>query len=473
MDPADRGGSAGQQPEVLDERSIDQLSLLPEFASVIALDGTLLWTASRGAALLGLVPEEMIGTPAYEMLHEDDNHLAEMAIAIGLVRPDGFIPVPLRFRHADGHFVIFETWARMGEMRRVDGSMTPVIIATSRDVHVRVELEAIMRSIAAGDDAADTLERIVEAASPPRTGWMSALVTAAPVPLGRRAPADAPEAPALQYCNGQVPAALMDPVLYGEEVPPWEQAAATGEPVVVASLDDLPTAARAVAAAAGYEAAFALPVPDPGSNRPAVLMVWADLAVSIGALPYWLGSQVTPVLGIALEQRRSRAELEWAARYDSLTGLPNRAHLFSTLDRSLRRCRAGEWVGVLYVDLDRFKPVNDTLGHAAGDAVLAEVAARFADAVRPHDLVGRLGGDEFAVVCPNCTTAEDVRHVGERIVRVLDEPVMVGGASAAVGASVGAVLAGQGASAGEVLNRADVALYEAKRNGGGVVVASD
>lgn len=472
MDPGDQAGASVYPNGVIDERSLEQFSLLPEFVSVIGLDGDLIWTAVRGAKLLGRDRDEMIGLPAYEMLHEDDSRLAQMAIAIGLERPDGFIPVPLRFRHADGGFVTLETWARLCELRRLDGSVETVVIATSRDVDVRVELEAIMKTIAGGEPVSATLERIVTAASPPRTGWTAALVAAEPTRIGRTEEAEPTVGSALQFFNGRVPPPLMDPRLYGETVPLWEQAASSGETVIIESLDGLPDELRAIAEAAGFEAALALPVVDPGSARPAVLVVWADRLVSLAALPLWLSSQVVAALVIALDQRQSRAELEWAARYDSLTGLPNRAHLFATLDRSLARCRGDERVGVLYVDLDGFKPINDALGHAAGDAVLAEVAARFSDALRPHDLVGRLGGDEFAVVCPNCASADEIRHVGERLVAVLEAPIAVGSARAVVGASAGAVLARHGMSAGDALNRADVALYEAKRTGGGTVVVA-
>ena len=163
------------------------------------------------------------------------------------------------------------------------------------------------------------------------------------------------------------------------------------------------------------------------------------------------------------------------ARHDSLTGLPNRVLLAERLDRALSDGRVqGTLTGLLMLDLDRFKDVNDTLGHEAGDRVLAELAARLAEAVRADDVVGRIGGDEFAVVLPDAVDAATVEAVARRILSACSEPVVDGGMQLRVGASIGMVLAPEhGDEASILLRRADVAMYRAKDTRVGVVAATE
>jgi diguanylate cyclase (GGDEF)-like protein len=174
------------------------------------------------------------------------------------------------------------------------------------------------------------------------------------------------------------------------------------------------------------------------------------------------------------------AELARLAYHDALTGVANRPRFLERAAAALERARAAgdpEGVAVLALDLDGFKQVNDTMGHAAGDAVLVEVARRLLSATRGSDLVARLGGDEFAVLLDGVHGDGDVHIVAERIVDAVRRPVAVGGAVVAVDASVGirrgAVRArGDGAPSvesevGRMLHEADVAMYRAKAGGRG------
>ncbi len=171
-------------------------------------------------------------------------------------------------------------------------------------------------------------------------------------------------------------------------------------------------------------------------------------------------------ISLALTDARTVRDMD-AARHDALTGLPGRA-LFH---ERLRELLAGpEPLALLYVDLDRFKAVNDTLGHTAGDVLLVELAQRLRAVVRHGDLVGRLGGDEFAVaLCP--AGEAHAREVAARVIEELSRPVVVPGGVADIGASVGIALSGSAAD-DELIARADMAMYEAKRTGrGGFVLA--
>jgi diguanylate cyclase (GGDEF)-like protein len=161
---------------------------------------------------------------------------------------------------------------------------------------------------------------------------------------------------------------------------------------------------------------------------------------------------------------------EHEAHHDELTGLPNRTLLLrQTADALVEAARSGSRAGFLLLDLDRFKEVNDTLGHPVGDALLRVVAHRLAHSVRPGDLVARLGGDEFAVLLPSVREGSVAREVAARLRAALAEPIRLEGMSFEIEASVGIALYPDDATAVEVLlQRADVAMYLAKERRTGV-----
>ena len=166
------------------------------------------------------------------------------------------------------------------------------------------------------------------------------------------------------------------------------------------------------------------------------------------------------------ERRRTEAKLLQLARHDSLTVLANRAVFREELEKSLNARREGEFCAVHCIDLDRFKNVNDTLGHPVGDRLLQQVAQRLRASVRVDDIVARLGGDEFAIIQRGVITEADCRALAQRIVLKLAEPFAVDSHSIVVGASVGIGLAPtHGSSADELLRNADLALYSAKSTG--------
>ncbi len=170
------------------------------------------------------------------------------------------------------------------------------------------------------------------------------------------------------------------------------------------------------------------------------------------------------------EHRQTEEKLQHDAMHDVLTGLPNRALFLDrvnlTLNRRLRDPEHG--CGVLYLDVDRFKQVNDELGHAAGDALLIAVAGRLRASLRPQDSAARLGGDEFAVLVENILTTYDLEIVVGRILREMDRPFDIFGHVVHAGTSIGAVMAGPDHTTTDLLVRdADFAMYRAKQAGGG------
>lgn len=182
------------------------------------------------------------------------------------------------------------------------------------------------------------------------------------------------------------------------------------------------------------------------------------------------GNRVRRVIGVSqdvTDRKRREEEARFLAYHDTLTGLPNRRLLEDRLRQALYQAqRRDEKVAVMMVDLDRFRQVNDALGHRAGDAVLVQAAQRVAACVRKADTLARHGGDEFAIVVPGLRGAEDGRAVAAKVLQALQAPFEVEGRRFGIGASVGVSLYPADAGDGEALLRnADVAMRRAKQQG--------
>jgi diguanylate cyclase (GGDEF)-like protein len=165
-------------------------------------------------------------------------------------------------------------------------------------------------------------------------------------------------------------------------------------------------------------------------------------------------------------RRQEEVRMMKLARYDSLTDLPNRTTFRECLDKAVEESGNDRRVAVLYLDLDRFKAVNDTLGHPVGDALLQTVAKRLRGCTRPSDTVCRLGGDEFAVVMRTPNPARDAAALARRIIRSVSAPYVVDGHHIEIGTSVGIALGNQKTSS-ELIKNADAALYRSKNSGRG------
>jgi diguanylate cyclase (GGDEF)-like protein len=169
----------------------------------------------------------------------------------------------------------------------------------------------------------------------------------------------------------------------------------------------------------------------------------------------------------ALQKARLLDTVRHQASHDALTGLPNRTLFLDRLEAALDTAREGTRLAVLFCDLDRFKEINDTLGHAAGDELLRQVAARLRSALRPGDTVGRLSGDEFAMIMPALVEATDATGLAQRVAGCFDEPFRLEGTDVAVGTSVGVAVhsGGPDQSAEQLLREADAAMYRHKERG--------
>jgi diguanylate cyclase (GGDEF)-like protein/PAS domain S-box-containing protein len=197
-------------------------------------------------------------------------------------------------------------------------------------------------------------------------------------------------------------------------------------------------------------------------------LYWVDTVITAQ-----LGRDGKPIAYMAIRvditaRKRAEARISYAARHDALTGLPNRAVLQEKMDEAAARlARDGEAFTVFLLDLDGFKYVNDTLGHAAGDRLLTELACRLKESLRDNEMVARLGGDEFAVVqCGEPDQREGAIALAVRLLEIVARPFELDGHDITVGTSIGIALAPEnGAETGELMKKADLALYRVKSEG--------
>jgi len=245
-------------------------------------------------------------------------------------------------------------------------------------------------------------------------------------------------------------------------------------------------------AARPERATFSAPVADLVANDPEAAEIvrelnlrscWINAVVGgradlvVGSLVVLHADQRDPMLGelgllerygnvvaIAVERAELSHRLEFRASHDELTGLPNRRELLAQIADRARR-RPDDPITLLFADLDRFKLINDSLGHSAGDLLLREVGERFRRSLPPADTVARLGGDEFVVLCEEACSEEDALELAGRLRMALDEPYRVSGAMVVVTASVGVTVTGAGVDPESPLSDADLAMYAAKQRG--------
>jgi diguanylate cyclase (GGDEF)-like protein len=208
--------------------------------------------------------------------------------------------------------------------------------------------------------------------------------------------------------------------------------------------------------------------------------VLAVQAVHEGAQDYLIKGQVDARLlsrsiNYAIERKRAEVELAHQAMHDALTGLPNRALFYDRLGQALNRVgRHSDAVAVLFLDLDRFKHVNDSLGHGAGDKLLVAVAERLERGLRAGDTAARFGGDEFVILCEDVSGERQAIAIAERIADELDAPFAIDSDEVFAHTSVGIALATEAGARPEALIRdADAAMYRAKERGGGVYEVFD
>jgi len=197
-----------------------------------------------------------------------------------------------------------------------------------------------------------------------------------------------------------------------------------------------------------------------------------DLAVQAGAQDFlqkgeYSSKFLEKTIRYAIERKQSELELKHLAHFDPLTGIANRVLFIDNMTRALSHAeRHDERLSLMFIDLDDFKNINDTLGHEAGDALLIQVADRLNEAIRECDTIARLGGDEFAIILEDISTVYNVDVIANKILRTLSQPFALQGQEMYVGASIGiAMFPDAGTSTNTLLKHADIAMYRAKKEG--------
>jgi len=196
--------------------------------------------------------------------------------------------------------------------------------------------------------------------------------------------------------------------------------------------------------------------------------IFLNVSASIVVDSYGQRLGIIVIIRDITENKRVQEKLEHLATHDFLTNLPNRLLLEDFLAMAIGRARRHNWmVGILLLDLDRFKEVNDEWGHAVGDSVLKEISRRLKKITRDYDVVARIGGDEFIIVISDLNRAEDIKSVADRIRNIFDSPVVIGDNELHVVASIGiSLFPDDGESMDKLIGNADMAMYHAKKQGG-------
>lgn len=335
--------------------------------------------------------------------------------------------------------------ARLLESLRVRHLLLEHLVSVQRSITRRAPFDEVLASIVdaakalLGDDVAALC--LVDRADPTRFVHVTSRGLPASVEASLRGSRPSSNDPAWAAIAADRVVLARGPVLRGPEPSAWPG-------------QDRPRAALAAPVHEAGRPAGALVVASPDADRPYGMEEQAVLEA--------FAEQVS----LALTDALTLAEMD-RANHDSVTGLANRRLFMQRLEEALV-ASPGPLVGMLFIDLDRFKMVNDTLGHAAGDKLLFEVGARIRTCLRGGDSAARFGGDEFAVLLEEVHEIGQVRAVADRVGAALRQPAMIDGHQVFVDASIGIVTAPLGSIEAEALVRdADVAMYEAKQSGAG------
>ncbi|HLT28041.1 MAG TPA: EAL domain-containing protein [Zeimonas sp.] len=215
--------------------------------------------------------------------------------------------------------------------------------------------------------------------------------------------------------------------------------------------------------AIGANAAFVAVLRDEHGRPSSLLLFLAPVAFRGESFLREVADMLSRTLSLYLQRQAAERRLTYASLHDALTGLPNRAHLLQQLDA---RLRAGQRAALLYVDLDRYKLINDTLGHSAGDQALIEVARRLNEAVGARNVVGRMGGDEFVALLSPPGTRDEVERLARTILASIERPLVLSNRAYFLSASIGVAFAPEDAADAQSLIRcADAAMYQVKSAG--------
>ena len=449
------------------ERNHALLLHMPDVLVVVDSGGRLLFASPSATRLVGVGRTAPLGSSVLERVHPEDRERARVLLADVVSRQGSGQRVLLRLLGPDGDPVPYE--AHLDNL--LDEPAVGGIVIVARDVVEQQRRELATRAggrvleLIAGGAHLDTvlaaLAQWVESALHGVRCSVLLVERDGPVPVLRDVAS--PSLPArYREAVAQLPV--------DSTFSPCAVAVTTDEPVIVADLlaEQQWAPFHETAEAIGVRSCWSFPVISPASGATlGAFALYGDEPSLPDELTTALVQRASHTVGIALDRERLLGSLEHQARHDGLTGLPNRFELLERLSAGLdRSLDGGAPPLVVFLDLDRLKIINDSLGHERGDELLVDVARRLRAAVDPADLVARFGGDEFVVVSTVPRGAEEVAAYAQGILDVVSEPVVLAGRRITPSASAGVVLAHREQTPTEVIRDADIAMYRAKHRGG-------
>jgi len=461
---ARNAGDAGDEFRRADERWLGTLLRnLGETIVVFDARGRSVGSSGvvAGQTVLGYPPQAWAGgLELSELVDPADRARVGLAFRRLVRRPGGRIDGVVRVRAADGSCVEIEA----GAVNLLHDPDVGGVLVTARDVSARARAD----TFAAG--RAEILRQIAAAA--PLESTMRALVELVDEHLGTGSVAVLPlgeTGEGRSFCAAPLPPGRLESLVHAVGLP------SAGEVRVVDGLEplrafpDLATAFRAEQVGGLAVVALAAPAVGGGATRPEPpgVLVWS-MPDGTRPDPEALAAlrAAAELAAIAIERERAERDLAHQALHDELTGLANRHLLVDRLEQALNRAkRRGRRLALVFLDLDRFKTINDTLGHDVGDSLLRQFAERLRLLVRPEDTVARFGGDEFVVLVEHLVDEQEATLIADRLAGASAEPFDLGGRKLAVTASVGIVIGKGDELPGALLRNADTAMYRAKELG--------
>ena len=429
-------GSIGVLEDITEQRNAEEalrfreeyfralLENTNDLITIIDLDGRILYQSRSSERLLGLDSEDLVGRDFYEFLHEDDRRKLSSTLDSALGEAGDTIAVDLRARHEDGHFIHLE--ALLNNL--LDDPVVGGVVVNSRDVTERIRFEAVIER-----------ERKLFAQL---------------------------------FSNSPAGIVILD---HDDRVVDANRAFVDLFQFEVSELRGKPLSSHIVPEDLEVEARELSQVVFEKQNveRETVRVRKDGQRVDVSILGYPIGFTDTEIGAFGLysdisERKKAERKLFHDAFHDALTGLPNRTLFTERLDRSLRRAQRRDdyQFATIFLDLDGFKGVNDALGHAAGDALLIQVARRLEGCLRPGDTTARLGGDEFTLILDDLANSLDAVRVAERVLKALDRPFDLSGREAKISGSLGIAFSSSGYdNIDDLMRDADIAMYRAKARG--------
>ena len=431
---------------------------ISDMVTILDRDGFVKESTGEYTHLLGYTLEQWAGRSGFDIIHSDDRAMAADIWRRLVENPGSEVSGVLRTLHADGHYELIE----YSGVSMLDDPIIDGVVLTTRLVTKEKQAEALLTEeaqvlelIARGAPLDETLPAIAKLVEYHSGGSTCLLLISA---QGATLEVGAP---------GSVPSPWLEVVLRT----PYPTTHGPGfdmrKPTIIADYasDSRTKQIAELAAEHGICGSWATPIIE---NRTEALLGVIATYLPVVKEPSEHERQVDEVAShlaaIAIERDRWQRELFHQARHHQLTGLPNRSLIIETLDQVLERARdQATSVAVMFIDLDRFKVVNDSLGHAAGDRLLVRFGRRLTNLVRPGDFVGHFGADEFIAVLEDIGDTDDVRFVANRLDLALSEPFALDEGEIFLSASIGVSISERGDESSEtLLQHADAAMFRAK-----------